>query len=187
MGLTGSQNKLEAELIYICVAQVASGFHTVLLFSSCLEWRYTYPLLEEAGYETWAIDILGWGFSDLGSLYYFTYIFYLYFFPSFFSVLKIAVVLFFTSYLSIRKTPIMWCGIEARSLLSGTIMCWSIYLLKFVLCYETLTANWQLLQCECDNIMKCYIIPKIPVLIFFYISLIQVLSMWFEMFDLVRL
>ncbi|CAN8312170.1 unnamed protein product [Cochlearia groenlandica] len=36
--------------------------------SSCLEWRYTYPLLEEAGLETWAFDILGWGFSDLGSL-----------------------------------------------------------------------------------------------------------------------
>ncbi|XP_048501845.1 alpha/beta hydrolase domain-containing protein VTE7 isoform X2 [Beta vulgaris subsp. vulgaris] len=34
--------------------------------SSCLEWRYTYPLLEEAGLESWAIDILGWGFSDLG-------------------------------------------------------------------------------------------------------------------------
>ncbi|KAL5193185.1 2-hydroxy-6-oxo-6-phenylhexa-2,4-dienoate hydrolase [Glycine soja] len=33
--------------------------------SSCLEWRYTYPLLEEAGFETWAVDILGWGFSDL--------------------------------------------------------------------------------------------------------------------------
>ncbi|OMO71994.1 Alpha/beta hydrolase-1 [Corchorus olitorius] len=33
--------------------------------SSCLEWRYTFPLLEEAGLETWAIDILGWGFSDL--------------------------------------------------------------------------------------------------------------------------
>ncbi|EFH66282.1 F16A14.4 [Arabidopsis lyrata subsp. lyrata] len=28
--------------------------------------RYTYPLLEEAGLETWAFDILGWGFSDLG-------------------------------------------------------------------------------------------------------------------------
>ncbi|XP_027920981.1 uncharacterized protein LOC114179002 isoform X2 [Vigna unguiculata] len=36
--------------------------------SSCLEWRYTYPLLEEAGYETWAFDILGWGFSDLEKL-----------------------------------------------------------------------------------------------------------------------
>ncbi|KAJ7953908.1 alpha/beta-Hydrolases superfamily protein [Quillaja saponaria] len=34
--------------------------------SSCLEWRYTYPLLEEGGLETWAVDILGWGFSDLG-------------------------------------------------------------------------------------------------------------------------
>ncbi|KMT08944.1 hypothetical protein BVRB_6g136590 isoform A [Beta vulgaris subsp. vulgaris] len=36
--------------------------------SSCLEWRYTYPLLEEAGLESWAIDILGWGFSDLEGL-----------------------------------------------------------------------------------------------------------------------
>ncbi|KAG4906399.1 hypothetical protein JHK82_055044 [Glycine max] len=36
--------------------------------SSCLEWRYTYPLLEEAGFETWAVDILGWGFSDLEKL-----------------------------------------------------------------------------------------------------------------------
>ncbi|XP_055809939.1 alpha/beta hydrolase domain-containing protein VTE7-like isoform X2 [Solanum dulcamara] len=36
--------------------------------SSCLEWRYTLPMLEEAGLETWAVDILGWGFSDLGRL-----------------------------------------------------------------------------------------------------------------------
>ncbi|KAI3933435.1 hypothetical protein MKW92_013921 [Papaver armeniacum] len=36
--------------------------------SSCLEWRYAYPLLEEAGMEAWAVDILGWGFSDLGIL-----------------------------------------------------------------------------------------------------------------------
>eukprot|EP00262_Sarcandra_glabra_P003525 TRINITY_DN14263_c0_g1_i1.p1 TRINITY_DN14263_c0_g1~~TRINITY_DN14263_c0_g1_i1.p1 ORF type:complete len:368 (+),score=36.70 TRINITY_DN14263_c0_g1_i1:83-1105(+) len=36
--------------------------------SSCLEWRYAYPLLEEAGLETWAVDVLGWGFSDLGKL-----------------------------------------------------------------------------------------------------------------------
>ncbi|KAL5123381.1 2-hydroxy-6-oxononadienedioate/2-hydroxy-6-oxononatrienedioate hydrolase [Glycine soja] len=36
--------------------------------SSCLEWRYVLPLLEESGIETWAIDILGWGFSDLGKL-----------------------------------------------------------------------------------------------------------------------
>ena len=38
-------------------------------YSSCLEWRYTYPLLEEAGLEAWAVDILGWGFSDLGTPY----------------------------------------------------------------------------------------------------------------------
>lgn len=35
--------------------------------SSCLEWRYTFPLLEEAYLETWVVDILGWGFSDLES------------------------------------------------------------------------------------------------------------------------
>ncbi|CAN6477217.1 unnamed protein product [Victoria cruziana] len=33
--------------------------------SSCLEWRYAFPLLEDAGLETWAVDVLGWGFSDL--------------------------------------------------------------------------------------------------------------------------
>ncbi|GAB2214488.1 hypothetical protein Drorol1_Dr00018839 [Drosera rotundifolia] len=33
--------------------------------SSCLEWRYVFPLLEEVGLESWAVDILGWGFSDL--------------------------------------------------------------------------------------------------------------------------
>ncbi|XVF58424.1 hypothetical protein PTKIN_Ptkin07bG0065800 [Pterospermum kingtungense] len=36
--------------------------------SSCLEWRRAYPLLEESGLEAWALDVLGWGFSDLGSL-----------------------------------------------------------------------------------------------------------------------
>ncbi|KAK4766971.1 hypothetical protein SAY86_014722 [Trapa natans] len=33
--------------------------------SSCLEWRRAHPLLENAGLEAWAVDILGWGFSDL--------------------------------------------------------------------------------------------------------------------------
>ncbi|KAG2286719.1 hypothetical protein Bca4012_032767 [Brassica carinata] len=36
--------------------------------SSCLEWRRAHPLLEEACLETWAIDVLGWGFSDLQKL-----------------------------------------------------------------------------------------------------------------------
>lgn len=36
--------------------------------SSCLEWRCVYPLLEEAGLEVWAVDVLGWGFSDLETL-----------------------------------------------------------------------------------------------------------------------
>lgn len=35
--------------------------------SSCLEWRCTYPLLEDAGLELWSVDILGWGFSGLES------------------------------------------------------------------------------------------------------------------------
>ncbi|WOH07875.1 hypothetical protein DCAR_0727309 [Daucus carota subsp. sativus] len=35
--------------------------------SSCLEWRYTLPLLEDANLEAWVVDILGWGFSDLES------------------------------------------------------------------------------------------------------------------------
>eukprot|EP00271_Cylindrocystis_brebissonii_P008835 TRINITY_DN23344_c0_g1_i1.p1 TRINITY_DN23344_c0_g1~~TRINITY_DN23344_c0_g1_i1.p1 ORF type:complete len:411 (+),score=47.53 TRINITY_DN23344_c0_g1_i1:336-1568(+) len=34
--------------------------------SSCLEWRRLYPLLEEEGIEAWALDILGWGFTDAG-------------------------------------------------------------------------------------------------------------------------
>ncbi|CAI0390760.1 unnamed protein product [Linum tenue] len=36
--------------------------------SSCLEWRYALPQLEEAGLEAWAVDVLGWGFSDLEKL-----------------------------------------------------------------------------------------------------------------------
>ncbi|EFJ37333.1 hypothetical protein SELMODRAFT_403595 [Selaginella moellendorffii] len=32
--------------------------------SSCLEWRRAFPLLEDAGLEPWAVDILGWGFSS---------------------------------------------------------------------------------------------------------------------------
>ncbi|CAN1314089.1 Uncharacterized hydrolase YugF [Linum perenne] len=36
--------------------------------SSCLEWRYTFPQLEAAGLEAWAVDVLGWGFSDLEKL-----------------------------------------------------------------------------------------------------------------------
>ncbi|XP_059643656.1 alpha/beta hydrolase domain-containing protein VTE7 [Cornus florida] len=36
--------------------------------SSCLEWRCVYPLLEEADLEVWAVDVLGWGFSDLEKL-----------------------------------------------------------------------------------------------------------------------
>lgn len=58
--------------VYTFYAQVDPEFHAILLFSSCLEWRYGYPLLEEAGFETWAVDILGWGFCDLGLFCYFS-------------------------------------------------------------------------------------------------------------------
>ncbi|MQL70689.1 hypothetical protein Taro_003006 [Colocasia esculenta] len=49
-----------------------SGSKPVVLLhgfdSSLLEWRYTFPLLENSGLETWALDILGWGFSGLETL-----------------------------------------------------------------------------------------------------------------------
>ena len=73
MVLTGLQNMQETNLISTFYAQVTLESHTALFFSSCLEWRYVLPLLEESGIETWAIDILGWGFSDLGLFYYFSY------------------------------------------------------------------------------------------------------------------
>ena len=36
--------------------------------SSCLEWRRAYSLLEDFSLEAWALDVLGWGFFDLGRL-----------------------------------------------------------------------------------------------------------------------
>jgi len=33
--------------------------------SSCLEYRRLFPLLAERA-ETWAVDLLGWGFTDAG-------------------------------------------------------------------------------------------------------------------------
>jgi hypothetical protein len=58
---------LQSVMLYLCRA--LSGLDRsfkIIGCSSCLEWRYTYPLLEEAGLEAWAVDILGWGFSNLG-------------------------------------------------------------------------------------------------------------------------
>ncbi|KAI3839552.1 hypothetical protein MKW92_053815 [Papaver armeniacum] len=60
----------ENSILSSCVKpSVQNEKHPLVLLhgfdSSCLEWRYTYPLLEEAGMETWAVDVLGWGFSDL--------------------------------------------------------------------------------------------------------------------------
>ncbi|XP_021672925.2 alpha/beta hydrolase domain-containing protein VTE7 isoform X2 [Hevea brasiliensis] len=61
-----------------CIKPVIQSKHSpvVLLHcfdSSCLEWRCSYPLLEEAGLEAWAVDVLGWGFSDLASKRYHLY------------------------------------------------------------------------------------------------------------------
>ncbi|XP_022948386.1 uncharacterized protein LOC111452078 isoform X2 [Cucurbita moschata] len=63
----------ETRLMSSCVKPVIRSKKSpvVLLHcfdSSCLEWSYAFPLLEEAGLETWAVDVLGWGFSDLDSL-----------------------------------------------------------------------------------------------------------------------
>uniref|UniRef100_A0A0E0LMZ8 AB hydrolase-1 domain-containing protein n=1 Tax=Oryza punctata TaxID=4537 RepID=A0A0E0LMZ8_ORYPU len=46
-------------------AQAAAGQGPRRVAPWLRQWRYTYPLLEEAGLEAWAVDILGWGFSDL--------------------------------------------------------------------------------------------------------------------------
>ncbi|KAF3323382.1 monoacylglycerol lipase ABHD6 isoform X2 [Carex littledalei] len=66
-------DSVKSPIMSSCIKPVcqSSNAAVVLLHgfdSSCLEWRYTYPLLEEAGVETWAIDILGWGFSNLETL-----------------------------------------------------------------------------------------------------------------------
>uniref|UniRef100_A0A7C9DGK3 AB hydrolase-1 domain-containing protein n=1 Tax=Opuntia streptacantha TaxID=393608 RepID=A0A7C9DGK3_OPUST len=63
---------LKTSIMSSCVRPVMQGRTdpVVLLHgfdSSVLEWRYMYPLLEEAGVDAWAIDILGWGFSGLES------------------------------------------------------------------------------------------------------------------------
>ncbi|KAJ0973819.1 hypothetical protein J5N97_015784 [Dioscorea zingiberensis] len=60
----------ETSIMSSCVKPIQKkGLEPIVLLhgfdSSCLEWRYTYPLLENAGLETWAVDVLGWGFSDL--------------------------------------------------------------------------------------------------------------------------
>ncbi|XVE83686.1 hypothetical protein DITRI_Ditri16bG0106500 [Diplodiscus trichospermus] len=62
----------ESFIMSSCIPPLVQSDNPVLLLhcfdSSCLEWRRAYPLLEESGLEAWAIDVLGWGFSDLGKL-----------------------------------------------------------------------------------------------------------------------
>lgn len=78
MVLTGAQTMQMQETELVCTLYIVFPKLPLIslfdVFSSCLEWRYTYPLLEEAGFETWAIDILGWGFSDLGLFCDFSYL-----------------------------------------------------------------------------------------------------------------
>ncbi|KAL0296853.1 UNVERIFIED_CONTAM: hypothetical protein Sradi_6737400 [Sesamum radiatum] len=63
-------SRIERQPVHVNVQPLAKffGFLGVIELYSCLEWRYTLPLLEDAGLETWAIDVLGWGFSDLEKL-----------------------------------------------------------------------------------------------------------------------
>ncbi|XP_057531072.1 alpha/beta hydrolase domain-containing protein VTE7 [Amaranthus tricolor] len=63
----------ETSIMSSCVRPMVQGKSDPIVLlhgfdSSCLEWRYAYPMLEEAGFECWAFDILGWGFSDLERL-----------------------------------------------------------------------------------------------------------------------
>jgi len=89
---------------FSCSSYLWISFHSFSLFSSCLEWRYTYPLLEEAGYETWAFDILGWGFSDLGLLFYFSHVMFIPFIHFNHGVFS------FSSYIRQRNfLHVMWC------------------------------------------------------------------------------
>lgn len=118
-----------------------SAVHSILFFSSCLEWRYTLPLLEEAGLETWAMDILGWGFSDLGLCF----VRLLDYKSSWNNIISMGCFLcvyfkipmhphasmyipwYALNHLSffvciIRKASFMWCGFQARSPVSGTVV-----------------------------------------------------------------
>ncbi|KVI05470.1 hypothetical protein Ccrd_016193 [Cynara cardunculus var. scolymus] len=79
--LSGSKNRIMSTCVKPMVQDTATPLVLLHGFdSSCLEWRYTLPLLEQAGLETWAIDILGWGFSNLGCL---LIVFYLRFWKSY--------------------------------------------------------------------------------------------------------
>ncbi|KAJ0630005.1 putative alpha/beta hydrolase-1, epoxide hydrolase, serine aminopeptidase, S33 [Helianthus annuus] len=67
--LTVSNNCIMSSCVKPTIQKTANPLVLLHGFdSSCLEWRYTLPLLEQAGFETWAIDILGWGFSNLEKL-----------------------------------------------------------------------------------------------------------------------
>lgn len=54
------------QLLYVFYIVLLVFLFKLFVRSSLLEWRCAYPLLESAGLEAWAVDILGWGFSNLG-------------------------------------------------------------------------------------------------------------------------
>uniref|UniRef100_A0A9I9EJ38 Uncharacterized protein n=1 Tax=Cucumis melo TaxID=3656 RepID=A0A9I9EJ38_CUCME len=87
-------NHLSLLLVYLFLV------HHILLFSSYLEWRYTYPLLEEASLETWAIDVLCWCSSDL-------VVFLCYVFGAIFSPFQFCSILLWKSYI---KRPMATVG-----------------------------------------------------------------------------
>ncbi|PWA81659.1 Alpha/beta hydrolase fold-1 [Artemisia annua] len=67
--LSVSKNRIMSSCVTPIVQETANPLVLLHGFdSSCLEWRYTLPLLEQAGFEAWAVDILGWGFNNLEML-----------------------------------------------------------------------------------------------------------------------
>ncbi|THG20318.1 hypothetical protein TEA_029453 [Camellia sinensis var. sinensis] len=57
----------ESCIMSSCVKPIRQCESNPVVLLHCFD-RCTYPLLEEAGLEVWAVDVLGWGFSDLEPL-----------------------------------------------------------------------------------------------------------------------
>lgn len=126
--------------------------------SSCLEWSSSYPFLEKAGFETWAIDVLGWGFSDLGSNYIHAI-----------SVDSYLLVICFSCFYPIcsncfsfcaRKSSLLWCRFQAPSPLSGSLMVFPALATKSVKFSAAISVLWQLNQCSVFEILAMEILHK---------------------------
>lgn len=137
------------ETVFVCAFSFSSNpwIHSSLLFSSCLEWRYTYPLLEEAGLETWAIDILGWGFSDLGLYQYIS------------CVICVPFSLHFSHAFFYPSAKLPSCDVVSkREHFYQVLVCYLIHLLDHEFCNETLKAL--LLQCPLLSCIQIIILKK---------------------------